>query len=200
MAAAHPHWIKYEDGRKTWPVNGYSMDGERRTDWFAEGVLKQQIPAVYYRKCAILNGDAGAVTMTDKTETFREQFDQTLPVLNERRAKNARKRAIAIKLRALRDAKSLTQAEVAETAGMTQSIDRYVDACDGQMAMLISPTATELPNIAVRFDQFRGRVPSGERLSRDEANARGSEDKFNDGFARARGRIPSRSDSYGRSC
>ncbi|AWM89019.1 bifunctional 2-polyprenyl-6-hydroxyphenol methylase/3-demethylubiquinol 3-O-methyltransferase UbiG [Microvirga sp. 17 mud 1-3] len=40
MAAAHPHWIAAEDGRKTWPVNGYSMEGERRTDWFARGVLK----------------------------------------------------------------------------------------------------------------------------------------------------------------
>ncbi len=40
MAAAHPHWISDEDGRKTWPVNGYSVEGERRTDWFAKGVLK----------------------------------------------------------------------------------------------------------------------------------------------------------------
>lgn len=40
MAAAHPHWICDEDGRKTWPVNGYSVEGERRTDWFADGVLK----------------------------------------------------------------------------------------------------------------------------------------------------------------
>lgn len=41
MAAAHPHWIEDEDGCKTWPVNGYSIEGERRTDWFAKGVLKQ---------------------------------------------------------------------------------------------------------------------------------------------------------------
>ncbi|HVV92325.1 MAG TPA: class I SAM-dependent methyltransferase [Hyphomicrobiales bacterium] len=40
MAAAHPHWISDEDGRKTWPVNGYSVEGERRTDWFAKGVVK----------------------------------------------------------------------------------------------------------------------------------------------------------------
>ncbi|MCT8974143.1 class I SAM-dependent methyltransferase [Microbaculum marinisediminis] len=40
MAAAHPHWIADEDGRKTWPVNGYAVEGERRTDWFAKGVLK----------------------------------------------------------------------------------------------------------------------------------------------------------------
>lgn len=40
MAAANPHWISDEEGRKTWPVNGYSLEGERRTDWFAKSVLK----------------------------------------------------------------------------------------------------------------------------------------------------------------
>lgn len=40
MAAAHPHWTLDEDGRKTWPVNGYSAEGERRTDWFTKGVVK----------------------------------------------------------------------------------------------------------------------------------------------------------------
>ncbi|WP_321921785.1 class I SAM-dependent methyltransferase [Paraburkholderia guartelaensis] len=44
MAAANPHWISGEAGdqrgRKTWPVNGYAMEGERRTDWFVKGVLK----------------------------------------------------------------------------------------------------------------------------------------------------------------
>jgi len=144
--------------------------------------------------------------MPENNTPLRGQLHQARPDLAERQAKNARKRAIAIKLRALRDARGLTQVEVAETAGMTQSmiarlealsgplpslesIDRYVDACGGHMALLISPAPTALPDIAVRFDQFRG-LPSGERLSRDEANARGSGDKFNDGFARARGRIP----------
>ena len=40
MAAARPQWIADEDGRKTWPVNGYALEGSRRTDWFAKGVLK----------------------------------------------------------------------------------------------------------------------------------------------------------------
>jgi SAM-dependent methyltransferase len=40
MAAAHPHWWTDEDDRKTWPVNRYAIEGERRTDWFAKGVLK----------------------------------------------------------------------------------------------------------------------------------------------------------------
>ena len=41
MAPAHPHWTEDEDGRPTWPVNGYADEGERRTDWFAPGVVKQ---------------------------------------------------------------------------------------------------------------------------------------------------------------
>lgn len=40
MAAAHPRWWTDEDGRKTWPINRYAVEGERRTDWFAKGVLK----------------------------------------------------------------------------------------------------------------------------------------------------------------
>ncbi|MHC2518920.1 class I SAM-dependent methyltransferase [Bradyrhizobium diazoefficiens] len=40
MAATHPHWIEDENGRKTWPVNRYAIEGERRTDWFAKGVVK----------------------------------------------------------------------------------------------------------------------------------------------------------------
>jgi len=44
MTAMHPHWWSDEDGRKTWPVNCYAIEGERKTDWFAKGVLK------YHRK------------------------------------------------------------------------------------------------------------------------------------------------------
>lgn len=40
MAASHPHWLKDEDGRKTWPVNRYAEEGERRTEWFVPGVVK----------------------------------------------------------------------------------------------------------------------------------------------------------------
>lgn len=40
MAATYPRWIEDEDGRKTWPVNRYSVEGERQTDWFVKGVVK----------------------------------------------------------------------------------------------------------------------------------------------------------------
>ncbi|GAA4480507.1 class I SAM-dependent methyltransferase [Gluconacetobacter asukensis] len=67
MAAAHPHWVLDEDGRKTWPVNGYATEGERRTDWFAKGVLK------YHRRLATtLN------TLTDTGFTLR-RIDEFAP-------------------------------------------------------------------------------------------------------------------------
>lgn len=40
MAPAHPGWTVDADGRKTWPVNGYAVEGPRSTDWLAEGVVK----------------------------------------------------------------------------------------------------------------------------------------------------------------
>ena len=65
MAAAHPHWIADEDGRKTWPVNGYSIEGERRTDWFARGVLK------YHRTIGTtLNSLIGAGFQIRRVEEF----------------------------------------------------------------------------------------------------------------------------------
>lgn len=80
MAAAHPYWIADEDGRKTWPVNGYSVEGERRTDWFARGVLK------YHRTLGTtLNTLIGAGFELRRVEEFaptREQIEQ-LPELAE---------------------------------------------------------------------------------------------------------------------
>jgi len=40
MAAARPRWFASKEGRKTWPVNRYALEGERRTDWLAKDVLK----------------------------------------------------------------------------------------------------------------------------------------------------------------
>lgn len=80
MAAAHPRWIADEDGRRTWPVNGYSIEGERRTDWFAKGVVK------YHRTIGTtLNTLIGAGFDIAHVEEFApslEQIEQT-PALAE---------------------------------------------------------------------------------------------------------------------
>jgi len=40
-APTHPGWSADADGRKTWPVDGYLVEGPRTTDWLARGVIKQ---------------------------------------------------------------------------------------------------------------------------------------------------------------
>lgn len=40
MAPSRPQWQAGGDGRSVWPLDGYSLEGERRTDWFAKGVAK----------------------------------------------------------------------------------------------------------------------------------------------------------------
>jgi SAM-dependent methyltransferase len=40
MAPARQEWIADAAGRRTWPVNGYSLEGPRTSDWLAKGVVK----------------------------------------------------------------------------------------------------------------------------------------------------------------
>ena len=40
MAPLTPGWIEDQQGQKRWPVDHYAVEGERRTDWLAEGVIK----------------------------------------------------------------------------------------------------------------------------------------------------------------
>jgi SAM-dependent methyltransferase len=41
MAPTHPDWLGDKDRRKTWPVDRYSIEGPRTTDWLAKGIVKQ---------------------------------------------------------------------------------------------------------------------------------------------------------------
>jgi SAM-dependent methyltransferase len=41
MAPRHPGWLVDADGRKTWPVDSYHVEGPRTTDWLTKGVIKQ---------------------------------------------------------------------------------------------------------------------------------------------------------------
>ncbi|CNH77442.1 class I SAM-dependent methyltransferase [Yersinia pekkanenii] len=40
-APRQPGWLIADDGLKSWPVNSYQAEGERITNWLAEGVIKQ---------------------------------------------------------------------------------------------------------------------------------------------------------------
>ncbi|NWB72674.1 class I SAM-dependent methyltransferase [Pseudomonas sp. G5001] len=41
MAPRQPGWLIDEQGRKSWPVDSYQLQGPRVTNWLAEGVIKQ---------------------------------------------------------------------------------------------------------------------------------------------------------------
>ena len=41
MASTGPGWIAREDGRRSWAVDSYAVEGPRVTDWLAKGVVKQ---------------------------------------------------------------------------------------------------------------------------------------------------------------
>ena len=40
MAPSRPGWSVDAEGRRTWPVDSYLIEGPRTTDWLAEGVVK----------------------------------------------------------------------------------------------------------------------------------------------------------------
>lgn len=98
--------------------------------------------------------------MSRKKTTFRDRIRDIRPDVVERQEKNARKQSIAKKLRVLRDSRQMTQSDVAGKSGMTQSmiarmealagpvpglesIERYVAACGGHVALIISPDRIE---------------------------------------------------------
>ncbi|MBR0796747.1 class I SAM-dependent methyltransferase [Bradyrhizobium jicamae] len=71
MAAAHPHWLQDGDGRKTWPVSRYFIEGERRTDWYVKDVLK------YHRTIgSTLNALIGAGFAIRRVEEFSPTPEQ----------------------------------------------------------------------------------------------------------------------------
>ena len=41
MAPRHPGWVLDAQGRRTWPIDSYQLEGPRSTNWLAEGVIKQ---------------------------------------------------------------------------------------------------------------------------------------------------------------
>ena len=71
MAPTRPGWLIDSDGRKTWPVDRYSVEGPRRTDWLAKDVLK------YHRTLgATLNTLIGAGFTIRHVQEWRPTDDQ----------------------------------------------------------------------------------------------------------------------------
>jgi SAM-dependent methyltransferase len=40
MAPTRPGWVVDAEGRRTWPIDRYLVEGPRQTDWLAKGVVK----------------------------------------------------------------------------------------------------------------------------------------------------------------
>jgi SAM-dependent methyltransferase len=55
-APTRPGWSVDADGRKTWPVDAYLVEGQRTTDWLAKGVVKQHRTLGTYLNLLITNG------------------------------------------------------------------------------------------------------------------------------------------------
>ncbi len=57
-APAHPGWLADADGRKTWPVDNYLVEGPRTTDWITPGVIKQHRTIATYLNLLVRLGFA----------------------------------------------------------------------------------------------------------------------------------------------
>ena len=55
-APASPGWVIDASGRKTWPVDGYLVEGPRRTDWLTKGVIKRHRTVAHYVNALIRQG------------------------------------------------------------------------------------------------------------------------------------------------
>ena len=55
-APSNPGWMVDANGAKTWPVDGYLIEGARRTDWLTKGVIKRHRTIAHYLNALIRNG------------------------------------------------------------------------------------------------------------------------------------------------
>jgi SAM-dependent methyltransferase len=80
MAPARPGWQVGPDGKKTWPIDRYAIEGIRTTDWLAKGVVK------HHRTIGTtLNTLIGAGFTIRHVEEWRPTDEQVaaLPTLHE---------------------------------------------------------------------------------------------------------------------
>jgi transcriptional regulator with XRE-family HTH domain len=98
--------------------------------------------------------------MSKKPISFRERMAIARPDVEERRKQNRLKSDIAMKLRVLRDAKGMNQADVAQVMGMTtvkiaqmeslagalpriEDLERFAVVCGGHIEVVISPDKSD---------------------------------------------------------
>jgi len=57
-APAAPSWVAGAEGRKTWPLDSYLLEGPRTTDWLTKGVIKQHRTIGHYLNGLLRHGFA----------------------------------------------------------------------------------------------------------------------------------------------
>jgi SAM-dependent methyltransferase len=57
-APSNPGWETDAAGGKRWPIDGYSLEGARTTDWLAKGVIKQHRTIAHYLNALLRHGFA----------------------------------------------------------------------------------------------------------------------------------------------
>lgn len=100
--------------------------------------------------------------MSKKPILFRERMKLARPDVVERQEQNNRKSAIALQLRMLRDARGMSQADVAQSTGMTtqriermeslagslpsiKDLERFAFVCGGRVDVVISSGEADRP-------------------------------------------------------
>jgi len=54
--SSDPKWMLDDEGKRSWPLNGYLDEGQRERDWLAKGVVKQHRTVARYVKMLISAG------------------------------------------------------------------------------------------------------------------------------------------------
>jgi len=55
-APTNPGWVAHTDGRKTWALDSYMIEGQRTTDWITKGVIKHHRTIAAYLNLLIGTG------------------------------------------------------------------------------------------------------------------------------------------------
>jgi SAM-dependent methyltransferase len=72
-ASMRAEWLMTADGRRTWPVDHYAIEGPRVTDWLAKGVVKQ-----HRTLASTLNALIGAGFAMQRLEEWRPTPDEVV--------------------------------------------------------------------------------------------------------------------------
>ncbi|MFD2206363.1 class I SAM-dependent methyltransferase [Kiloniella antarctica] len=81
MAPTSPAWSNDDEGQRIWPLNHYSVEGERKTDWFAKGVIKHHRTLGTTLNTLITNGFE--IRHVQEWAPTREQVSQYPELLEE---------------------------------------------------------------------------------------------------------------------